>query len=703
MTRSSRRLAAAAAALLSCSSELVESAPRPTSVVPPVGRRAAHTQIAIVGDGFLPQPYQDANGRPRLDTRFRAWLDDVELHEVAWMSEAELRARVPLGLGLGAHRLEVLGPTGGAGALDAAFTTLPGGIGPVLEASASLIPGVTVSGKPVTVRVSVTNAGDVPAMGVGLSVLVTGAAVAPPASLPLPVDLAPGEAHVFEAACMAVAVGTADLTIDVAGTDPDTGLPVVTRVYPGTVIVQAREAWQALADPFADGATFSFVFGYAGRVFLGPSRDGSGLVGCLPDGTGCASYALSFRRDTTGSTLLPDLLTSVSENTVCASLTTFGAAPACNPVTPQTTACACGPDYEVGRGILGSVSIGGAEWLAAMGRVEKAGDLGYAYMTRESPTTASPLGFSYVDLYTAMPASAMVTDATAMAVLNDRLYLGLQVVDGEKPRLVVLTRTPSGPGLDCGSADAFATTLRQTAMDESGPGVTQIDALLGFEGRLFVANRRAVLVSRTGYPTAARDARTQFDDCTPPAAGGWEATSVVKYAGKIDVTPADRGVTAMVAWAGRLYLGRNTRPVPSGTSPAVPELWVFTPRHDAPTGAFLGCAPGDWQRIATNFADPTSASLTALFASASGLYAGYDSPGGARLFRTTSPAPSGEWDFRGSAGCTAPCTPLGTAGLGDVANTRFLDARAIPFAGVDQVWATLGSGAGGVRVYRISE
>jgi hypothetical protein len=336
-----------------------------------------------------------------------------------------------------------------------------------------------------------------------------------------------------------------------------------------------------------------------------------------------------------------------------------------------------------------------------MGRTAKAGQLNYLYMTRD---VASPLSFSYVDLYTAMPQTAGVTGVASMAVLDDRLYVGLQVVDADRPRIAVLTRTPAPPGLDCTASDAFATTLQQTSMGETGGGLSQVDAMAGFEGRLFVANRRAVLVSKTAFPTGDPDASTQFDDCTPPAPGGWEATSISKYAGKIDITPADRGVSGLVAWGGRLYLGRNTRvPPPPVTDPPVPELWVFTPRHDPSTGAFLGCLPSDWQRIATSFGDPGSSKLTALFASASHLYVGYDNASGAALFRTSAAAPAAEADFTGHLSCTAPCTPIGGAGLGDPANTRLLDARAIRFAGVDEVWAALGTGSAPVRIFRISE
>jgi hypothetical protein len=464
-------------------------------------------------------------------------------------------------------------------------------------------------------------------------------------------------------------------------------------------IVEAAEIWD---DPFGDGTPFSFVLGYDGHVLLGPSGDGSGVVRCLPDGTGCGSFGFVFSQDVTGSATSPDLFTSLAENTVCPTSTTLGSASTCDPVSPQTTACGCGPDYESGRGLLAVFTLGqeASEWLVAMGRTEKAGQLNYLYATRD---VASPLGFSYVDLYTAMPQTSGVTGVASMAVLNDRLYVGLQVVNVDGPRIAILTYPPAPPGLDCTPSDAFATTLQQTSMAETGIGVSQVDAMMGFEGRLFVANRRAVLVSKTGFPTGDADASTQFDDCTPPAAGGWEATSIVKYVGKTDLTPADKGVAALAVWGGRLYLGRNTRSPPPGTDPPVPELWVFTPRHGPSTGAFLGCAPLDWQRIATNFADAANTKLTALFASSSHLYVGYDNASGAALFRTAAIAPAGEADFTGHLSCTAPCTPLGGAGFGDATNTRLLDARAIPFGGVDEVWAVLGSGATPARIFRISE
>ncbi len=594
-------LLAAALGLLSCRSELSGAAPRPVAVVPASGFSAIETPITVLGDGFQVEPYQEASGDPAIDAAFRAWLGGTELAGVEWVSETELRARVPAGMQPGLHRLEIEDPRGARGTLDAAYTVIAG--------------------------------------------------------------VPPGE-----------------------------------------------EAAQVIVDPMGDGTPFSFVFGYAGSVFLGPSGDGRGLVRCVADGTGCASLALHFRRDVTGLVASPPTVTSVHQNP-CPEYATIGSArpvgsPAwCDPDNPATTACFCGPHYESGRGLFESFWIGGDEWLVAMGRSKKR-DLRYLYMTSD---VASPHDFSYVDVTASIPDQQVaVEDVVSMAVLDDRLYVGLQV-DGdtgaERPRMIVVARTPVPPGLDATPGDTRATTFGNTPMSEGAAAlparISQVDALLGFEGRLFVANRRAVLASRSGLPDLSADAATQFDDCTPldPAApgAGWEATGIAYYAEKVDLTPAQRGVAGLVAWKGRLYLARNTR---SG----VPELWVFTPRRDT-MGAFLGCAPdrSDWRLVATNFGDAGNAKITALFASASNLYVGFDDASGTKLFRTSAVAPGAEADFRGRRGCTAPCEPVGGAGFGDPANIRFFDARAIRFGDVDQVWATLGDGTSAVRVYRVSE
>lgn len=500
-----------------------------------------------------------------------------------------------------------------------------------------------------------------------------------------------GGLAVFSWNCTAAAVGQVKLSTSLTGSDANDGTPLAASAV-GVVAVD--EAAMVLDDPFGGGTVFSFVFAYDGHVFLGPSGDGRGLVRCLPDATGCASWALSFYRDQVATG-------SVHQNpcpyyVTLGSSTPPGSPSYCDPDNPWATACNCGPNLESGRGLFTSMTISGNEWLVAMGRSKKH-FLRYLYMTRE---TATPLHVSYVDLTASIPVTPDpgVEDVTSFAILNDRVYVGLQVQSPDGPRLVVLTRTPVAPGLDATASDTAATTFQKTVMNELGNAVSQVDSMLGLEGRLFVANRKAVLVSRTGTPDlTAADATTQFDECTPLAPATWAAGNP-DYVGKIDVTPADKVVPALAAWQGRLYLARNTLA-------GVPEIWVFTPRHDA-LGNFLGCAPdrSDWRRIATNFADAGNVRATALFATAAYLYVGYDNAtSGVQVFRSSNPAPGSESQFTGRLSCTAPCEPVGRAGFGDPTNVRFLDARAMLFGGVDQVWATVGTSSSTVRVFRISE
>jgi hypothetical protein len=510
-------------------------------------------------------------------------------------------------------------------------------------------------------------------------------------------SIAPGGLATFSWTCSAATVGQVKLSAALAGADGNDGAPLTAAAE---VVVTVDEAARILDDPFADGTAFSFVFAYDGHVFLGPSGDGRGLVRCSPDGTACASWTLSFHRDQVAAG-------SVHQNpcpqyVTLGSTTPPGSPSWCDPDNVLATACNCGPNLESGRGLFTSFTIGGEEWLVAMGRSKKR-FLRYLYMTRE---TASPLGVSYVDLTASIPVlpDPRVEDVTSFAVLNDRLYVGLQVQGPDGPRMVSLLRTPQAPGLDATAADTAATTFVGTPMNETGNAISQVDSIVGFEGRLFAASRTAVVVSRTGTPDlAAADPSTQFDECTPLGPATWAAGNFA-YAEKLDVTPADKAVPGLAAWRGRLYLARNTLA-------NVPEVWMLTPRNDL-AGNFLGCAAdrSDWRRISpdvsepASFADPANTRIAALFATSAYLYVGYDNAvSGVKLYRTAAAAPAAEADFRGRLGCVAPCEPLGRAGFGDPVNVRFLDARAMRFGAVDQVWATVGTGPGPVRVFRISE
>jgi hypothetical protein len=340
---------------------------------------------------------------------------------------------------------------------------------------------------------------------------------------------------------------------------------------------------------------------------------------------------------------------------------------------------------------MGSFRLGAGsdEWLVAVGRVKKRGELSHLYMAREA---TSPLELMYADLTVAMPTSDGVQSVVSMAEAGGQLHLALQTDAGEPPRMVVLRATPTSPGIDATAGDAFGISFAGTPIEETGPGnspIAQVDAIKGFEGRVFVANRRGVLVSNgPASELTGGVAASQFTECTPRDPASWTSTAIDRNPSDRDVTPADRGVTGFAVWQEKLYLARNT-------AAAVPELWVFTPRHDG-TGAFLGCAldRSDWRLVATNLGDAGNTHLTALFASERYLYVGYDNAAGVQLWRTEAADPR-EADFVG---------PLAGPGLGaPSSNPHFFDARAISDGTLDHVWVTVGSGDVPVGVYRISE
>jgi hypothetical protein len=86
-----------------------------------------------------------------------------------------------------------------------------------------------------------------------------------------------------------------------------------------------------------------------------------------------------------------------------------------------------------------------------------------------------------------------------------------------------------------------------------------------------------------------------------------------------------------------------------------------------------------------------------LVATPTHLYVGFDSSSGLHVFRTTNAAATTRAAFEGTAGCAASnhpstCAGYGGAGLGDVANTRIFDAKALTFGTSSAVWLTAGNG-----------
>jgi hypothetical protein len=127
MTRSEVALVIAAlVACGGCATQEAPGAPIPSGVVPAVGFGAVETPVEIAGERFHVQGVQAADGGSHVDARYRAWLGATELLDVTWVDGRTLRARVPPGLALGWHDLEVEGPFG-SGVLASAYLVVGGG------------------------------------------------------------------------------------------------------------------------------------------------------------------------------------------------------------------------------------------------------------------------------------------------------------------------------------------------------------------------------------------------------------------------------------------------------------------------------------------------------------------------------------------------------------------------------------------------
>lgn len=227
-------------------------APRPTSVEPGTGYGGTPTPVVIHGTDFAVRTMQPSSGgSPTLDTRYRAWLGEAELIEVAWVDSRTLRATVPAGLPAGAATLVVEGPFGRRGSLDQAFVVswLPG---TALRATAAATPSTASVGQGVHLDLTVANDGTTDAVEVtpeppapssadgAAAVLLDGP------SPPSVASLRPGQAATFAWTWQATAPGSLSFDVRASGRDVFSGQTVaVVPPAPARTTVQRAAALSA--------------------------------------------------------------------------------------------------------------------------------------------------------------------------------------------------------------------------------------------------------------------------------------------------------------------------------------------------------------------------------------------------------------------------------------------------------------------------
>lgn len=211
-------------ALLSaaCSGGSPAETPQPTEIVPNAGYSTAPIAVEIHGSRFLARATQQADGgAPALDTRHRAWLGDVELQDVIWVSTTALTATVPAGLPVGAQELTVESALGVRGTLDAAFTVLSA---PSLSATVAVERTTVSEGQTFHLTLTVANDGsaDVTDLALGSPNLSSSDGAEANASGTAPsaqATLAAGSSQTFTWTYVATKAGHLAATVGATGKD----------------------------------------------------------------------------------------------------------------------------------------------------------------------------------------------------------------------------------------------------------------------------------------------------------------------------------------------------------------------------------------------------------------------------------------------------------------------------------------------------
>jgi hypothetical protein len=557
---------------------------------------------------------------------------------------------------------------------------------PASLSAALSTPSLVGTGSTFRLTLAVTNGGGATALAVTPAVpAISGTTSATILAGPTPasLDLVGGEQGRFTWTLRAGPMGELAASVDASGSDANDGSLLTTG--PAETQLAVGEASELFVDPLGDGSSFAFVFGYGGKLFVGPNQSGTGALRSEPDGASPESVSFSFAADVTGG--------NVSSNSSTAPYPSLGA-PGCAPDTAS-----CGPDNENGRGLFASGTLAGTEWLLAAG--SRDGGLEYVYATSDHDPV---LDFSYIDFNTA-GLGGQARTLSAACVLGDRVYLGFPDSGGNRPYLLALLRAPTAPGLDTTPSDVLTLDAdKMPGIGRSSP-LTLIDAMTVFNDRLYLFNAGGCMRSTTGTPRRYSTFPEDWAACTP-SASAWSGKTSVTVTSAAGLTPADRAIPQLAVYQGKLYAARNTT---SG-----PQLWVCRPEGGTDP---LQCEADDWSLIAPNgtgdallsqFDDSGSTRASLLVSTGNRLFVGFDNPGGAVVMASSASDPAARSDFHGYAGCLADahpatCEGLARNGFGDPASQRIFSAVALESEGSSYLYLVAGDGTGPVRVYRVAE
>ena len=673
------------ASLLSvgCVSTPGEWEPAVLSISPGSAQVGKRLQVVIGGNGFVLKPSVSLAGTPpgSLEGALTAEIGGLALEELVLVSEHELSGVLPAGLPVGTFDVVVTNGFGKRAALLGGFVIADGRDGGSGDAGSDA--GFTDAGD---ADAGDADAGDADAGFTDAGDADAGFTDAGDADAGF-TDAGSMDAGSMDAGSMdagSMDAGSMDAGSMDAGS-MDAGSMDAGRTDAGA---DAGEILTVFIDPFGDGTTGTFVFGYRGKVYVGPNRSGAQAVRFDPSGADLENVSFAFTRDVTG---------HVSANASPPPYPSIGTS-GCTANTP-----ACGPDNENGRGLFFETQFADAGWLGVAGAKSSAG-MSYAYFTSE---TGTPLNFSYVDLSALLGAGTR--ELSSAQSLGGRTYLGFGGTAGSKrPSLVVLLVPPAAPGIDASAAQAIdlgADLMPGLNMGGASTNNIMVDAIGSLNDRLYLGAFGGWMRSTVSNPRSFGAGPADWAGCTPSVAAYAVKTSTTTTLGA-DLEPADRAVPGFASYGGRLYAARNTT--------TGPQLWGCNP---ATTASATECDPGDWYLVAPNttgdlqltqFNDPANTKITLLRASTTHLYVGFNNlVRGAVVLRSLALTPSTRADFTGASDCAATqypatCRGFGGNGFGSgLLVNRIIDSVIFSAPTTDYLFVVAGNGVAAARVLRL--
>src|SRR5919197_695354 len=197
-----------------------DAAPSVSAVVPARGFETDPIAVEIHGASFAAKPTLHFGGGDPLtaDARYQAWLGDIPLLDVAWVDASTLTATVPGGAAPGLYRARVRDPYGREIESDGEVYEVVKRQGARLEATLEVARTRVQVGETIASTLIVTNSGDTAATVVAPSLRVDSGPAAVE-TVPLPVDIGPGEAKSFGLEVHTQGVGTVLFSAAAQGRD----------------------------------------------------------------------------------------------------------------------------------------------------------------------------------------------------------------------------------------------------------------------------------------------------------------------------------------------------------------------------------------------------------------------------------------------------------------------------------------------------